>query len=77
MGNVTVAGVDNDSTKTGDDRVVVLCQRALDASYRQLALRSRFDLAADGMQQDLLYSFKVDAGTAVPGEAHLRQWDPH
>jgi hypothetical protein len=36
-----VAGVDKDSTKTGEDRRIVLCPRALDVLRRQLALHTR------------------------------------
>jgi integrase len=40
-----VAGFDKDSTKTGEDRRIVLCSRALDVLDRQLALRKRLEFA--------------------------------
>jgi integrase len=40
-----VAGVDKDCTKTGDDRLVVLCPRALQVLRRQLALRDQMERA--------------------------------
>jgi integrase len=40
-----VAGVDKDSTKTGDDRHIRLCPRALTVLHRQLALRTRLQQA--------------------------------
>jgi hypothetical protein len=39
-----VAGIDKDSTKTGEDRRMVLCPRALDVINRQPALRKRLEL---------------------------------
>jgi integrase len=39
-----VAGIDKDSTKTGEDRRMELCARALDVLNRQLALRKRLEL---------------------------------
>ena len=40
-----VAGIDKDSTKTGEDRRIELCPRALQVLNRQLALRARLELA--------------------------------
>jgi integrase len=40
-----VAGVDKDSTKTGEDRRIMLSPRALDILRRQLALRTRLEEA--------------------------------
>ena len=40
-----VAGIDKDSTKTGEDRRMELSARALDVLHRQLALRKRLELA--------------------------------
>jgi hypothetical protein len=37
------AGIDKDSTKTGEDRRMELCTRALDVLNRQLALRKRLE----------------------------------
>jgi integrase len=39
-----VAGIDKDSAKTGEDRRMELCTRALDVLNRQLALRKRLEL---------------------------------
>jgi integrase len=39
-----VAGIDKDSTKTGEDRHMALCPRALNVMNRQLALRNRLEL---------------------------------
>jgi integrase len=38
-----VAGIDRDQTKTGDDRRITLCPRALAVLKRQLALRARLE----------------------------------
>jgi hypothetical protein len=40
-----VASIDKESTKTGEDRLVVLCPRALQVLQRQLALRARLEAA--------------------------------
>jgi integrase len=40
-----VAGIDRDTTKTGEDRRVQLCPRALSVLKRQLRLRERLDAA--------------------------------
>jgi len=40
-----VAGIDRDQTKTGDDRRVALCTRALAVLRRQLALRAQLEAA--------------------------------
>jgi hypothetical protein len=40
-----VAGIDKDSTKTGEDRRIELCPRALQVLNRQLAMRARRELA--------------------------------
>jgi integrase len=40
-----VAGIDKDSTKTGEERRMALCARAVDVLNRQLALRKRLELA--------------------------------
>jgi len=37
-----VGGIDKDSTKTGEDRLIRLCPRALRVLTRQLALRDAF-----------------------------------
>jgi integrase len=49
-----VAGFDKDSTKTGEDRLIELCPRALAVLGRQLALRARFELAGK-IDHDLLF----------------------
>lgn len=38
-----VDGRDKDATKNGDDRVIVLCPRAIEVVERQLALRARLE----------------------------------
>jgi integrase len=53
-----VAGIDKDSTKTGEDRQIVLCPRALNVLHRQLALRTRLE-QADKIKHDHLF-FKAD-----------------
>src|SRR6185437_2348643 len=40
-----VAGIDKDSTKTAEDRIIELCPRALNVLRRQLVLRSRLERA--------------------------------
>ena len=39
-----VAGIDKDCTKTGEDRRIALCPRALDVLKRHLTLRARLEL---------------------------------
>jgi integrase len=39
-----VAGIDRNSTKTGEDRTITLCPRALDVAKRQLSLRAQLTL---------------------------------
>jgi Phage integrase family len=46
-----VAGIDRCQTKTGDDRRIALCSRALGVIKRQLALRARF-MAAGSIRHD-------------------------
>ena len=40
-----VAGIDKNCTKTGDDRIVTLCPRAIRVVARQLKLRERLKVA--------------------------------
>lgn len=40
-----VGGIDNDSTKTGEDRRIELCPRAIQVLHRQIALRESLQLA--------------------------------
>ncbi|HEY1890217.1 MAG TPA: DUF3596 domain-containing protein [Steroidobacteraceae bacterium] len=40
-----VAGIDKDSTKTGEDRVIALCPRAISVLGKQLALRAELERA--------------------------------
>jgi len=47
-----VAGVDKDSTKTCDDRQIVLCPRAIGVLKRQLALREELVRAGSGHEAD-------------------------
>jgi hypothetical protein len=56
-----VAGIDKNSTKTGDDRRVELCPRALSVLRRQLALRARLELAGK-VHHDQLF-FKRTGGS--------------
>jgi integrase len=49
-----VAGVDKDSTKTGEDRCIVLCPHALCVLRRQLVLRARLG-QADKIHHDHLF----------------------
>jgi integrase len=49
-----VAGIDRCQTKTGEDRRIVLCPRALAVLKRQLALRARFE-AADAIGHDHVF----------------------
>ena len=53
-----VAGVDKDSTKTGDDRQIVLCPRAIGVLKRQLALREAL-VRAGKINHDFLF-FKAN-----------------
>ena len=53
-----VAGVDKDSTKTGDDRQIVLCPRAIGVLKRQLALREQL-VRAGKINHDFLF-FKAN-----------------
>ncbi len=64
-----VAGVDKDSTKTGEDRRITLCPRALDVMTRQLELRERLKRAGK-VDHDRLF-FK-----ATGGEIRILQY-PH
>jgi integrase len=50
-----VAGVDKDSTKTGEDRRIELCPRALEVLERQLALRARLELAGNIHHDQLFF----------------------
>lgn len=50
-----VAGIDTDSTKTGVDRRVVLCPRALEVLKRQLALRARLARAGKIRHDQLFF----------------------
>ncbi len=49
-----VAGIDRCQTKTGEDRRIVLCPRALAVLKRQLALRARLE-AADAIGHDHVF----------------------
>ena len=45
ISNARVAGVDKDTTKTGDDRLITLCAHALKIAKRQLLLRAKLRVA--------------------------------
>jgi integrase len=73
--NVTkarVAGIDKDSTKTGEDRRMTLCPRALDVLNRQLALRMRLELAGK-IDHDHLF-FKVTGEPIRSLQYPYRRW---
>lgn len=71
-----VAGVDKDSTKTGDDRQIVLCPRGIGVLKRQLALREEL-VRAGKINHDLLF-FKANGqplrNLLYPGKRW--QWTP-
>jgi integrase len=62
-----VAGIDKDCTKTGEDRFVTLCPRALQVLHRQLALRSRVELEG---QIDHAFLFFTAKGAAIQHFRH-------
>lgn len=54
---------DKDRTKTGEDRIVELCPRAMEVLKRQLALRARLKLA--GKINDSHLFFREDGPSAL------------
>ena len=67
-----VAGTDRDQTKTGDDRRVKLCPRALAVLKRQLALRARLE-ATGAIRHD--YVFFRETGEAFRNlQIQARRW---
>jgi integrase len=50
-----VAGIDKNSTKTGEDRRIELCPRALGVLRRQLALRARLEFAGKVHHDQLFF----------------------
>lgn len=46
---------DKDRTKTGEDRIIELCPRALDVLKRQLALRTRLEQAGKIHHDDVFF----------------------
>jgi integrase len=67
-----VAGIDKDSTKTGEDRRMELSARAVDALSRQLALRRRLELA-DKINHDHLF-FKENGEPIRNLQFPYRRW---
>jgi integrase len=67
-----VAGIDKDSTKTGEDRRMDLCARALDVLNRQLALRKRLELAGKINHGHLF--FKENGGPICSLQYPYRRW---
>jgi len=67
-----VAGVDKDSTKTGEDRRITLCPRALDVISRQLELRERLKRAGK-VDHDRLF-FKATGGAIRILQYPHRRW---
>jgi hypothetical protein len=67
-----VAGVDKDSTKTGEDRRITLCPRALDVMTRQLELRERLKRAGK-IDHDRLF-FKATGGAIRILQYPHRRW---
>jgi len=67
-----VAGVDKDSTKTGEDRRITLCPRALDVMTRQLELRERLKRAGK-VDHDRLF-FKATGGAIRILQYPHRRW---
>jgi integrase len=53
-----VAGIDRDQTKTGDDRRITLCPRALAVLKRQLSLRARLE-ATGAIRNDYVFFRKT------------------
>jgi len=58
-----VGGIDKDCTKTGDDRRIKLCPRAVAILERHLKLRDQ--LGAEGQIQHA-YLFFTDTGAPIP-----------
>jgi integrase len=67
-----VAGVDKDSTKTGEDRRITLCPRALEVLTRQLELRERLKRAGK-VDHDRLF-FKATGGAIQILQYPHRRW---
>jgi integrase len=67
-----VAGVDKDSTKTGEDRQITLCPRVLDVMTRQLQLRERLKRAGK-VDHDRLF-FKATGGAIRTLQYPHRRW---
>ncbi len=67
-----VAGIDKDSTKTGEDRRITLCPRALDVMTRQLELRERLKRAGK-IDHDRLF-FKATGGAIRILQYPHRRW---
>jgi integrase len=67
-----VAGVDKDSTKTGEDRRITLCPRALEVMTRQLELRERLKRAGKVDHDRLI--FKATGGAIRILQYPHRRW---
>ena len=67
-----VAGIDRDQTKTGDDRRITLCPRALAVLKRQLALRARL-VAAGVIRHDHLF-FRESGEPFRNLQVQARRW---
>jgi integrase len=68
-----VAGIDKDSTKTGEDRHMALCPRALNVMNRQLALRKRLELEGK-IYHDHLF-FKKNGEPSIAFITHIAVGD--
>jgi hypothetical protein len=55
-----VAEVDKDTTKTGDDRLITLCARALEIAKRQLLLRAKLRVAGKIDHEHLFFQKSCD-----------------
>jgi integrase len=67
-----VAGIDKDSTKTGEDRRITLCPRALEVMTRQLELRQQLKRAGK-VDHDRLF-FKASGGAIRILQYPHRRW---
>jgi len=62
-----VVGIDKDVTKTGEDRRIVLCPRAVAVIERQLCLRNRLVKAGMISHEHLFFT---DSGTPIPDDKY-------
>jgi integrase len=54
-----VAGIDRNSTKTGEDRTITLCPRVLDVAKRQLSSRAQLMLEGEDLSLRRFHSFET------------------